>query len=150
LVPDRVGILLLYNYYRFTEQYMPALKSIIVNDGQATPAAHTFGVVSQQGSRTDWVERSAGTPAGFYTLNHEVRKPSSPSGAHQVRIGIGIPVTATVDGALKVVRTSSAQVVFNLSNESTLQERKDLLAYITNLLSDADVKTTVQNVEPFY
>jgi hypothetical protein len=65
-------------------------------------------------------------------------------------MGFNIPTVATVDGVDKVVRNSSAQVILNVHPEATLQERKDLLAYVANFLDKADVKTSVNNLEPFY
>jgi hypothetical protein len=38
----------------------------------------------------------------------------------------------------------------NLSQQSTLQEKKDLLAYVVNTLGLASMKTSVENLEPFY
>jgi hypothetical protein len=49
-----------------------------------------------------------------------------------------------------VVRYNSAQVVLNIHPQSTLQERKDILAYVANTLGLATVKTSVENLEPFY
>jgi hypothetical protein len=61
-----------------------------------------------------------------------------------------MPTVATVSGVDTVVRFSSAQVILNFAPDSLLQERKDLLAYVANQLANANVKTSVQNLEPFY
>jgi stringent starvation protein B len=61
-----------------------------------------------------------------------------------------IPTVATVNGVDTVVRYSSGQITLNIAPDSTLQERKDLLAYMANFLGLATVKTSVENVEPFY
>jgi hypothetical protein len=61
-----------------------------------------------------------------------------------------IPVVATVNSVDTVVRYSSAQVVLNIHPESTLQERKDLNAYVANFMGNAGVKTSVENLEPYY
>lgn len=129
---------------------MPQIANVVLADGQGTPANHTFGVKTTDGALAKWEERSAGSPAGFYSLSHEVRAPTQQGGADRIIIGINVPVMATVEGVLQVTRFSSAQVTLNLSHLSTEQERKDLLAYVTNFLSNANVKTSVQNVEPFY
>jgi hypothetical protein len=129
---------------------MPQIANIVLADGASTPVNHTFGVMTTDGALAKWNERSAGTPAGFYTLSHEVRAPTQSGGADRIIVGLNVPVMATVDGVLQVTRFSSAQVTLNLSHLSTVQERKDLLAYVTNFLSNATVKTSVENVEPFY
>jgi hypothetical protein len=61
-----------------------------------------------------------------------------------------MPTVVTVSGVDTVVRFSSAQVILNIAPDSSLQERKDLLAYVANQLANANVKTSVQNLEPFY
>jgi hypothetical protein len=65
-------------------------------------------------------------------------------------MGFMTPVVATVDGSDTVVRYNSGQIVLNVNPQSTLQERKDLLAYMANTLANATVKTSVENLEPFY
>jgi hypothetical protein len=65
-------------------------------------------------------------------------------------MGFSSPVVAAVDGSDTVVRYNSAQVVLNIHPQSTLQERKDILAYVANTLGLATVKTSVENLEPFY
>jgi hypothetical protein len=69
---------------------------------------------------------------------------------HKVTMGFSSPVVAAVDGSDTVVRYNSAQVVLNIHPQSTLQERKDILAYVANTLGLATVKTSVENLEPFY
>lgn len=61
-----------------------------------------------------------------------------------------VPTVATVNGVDTVVRYNSAQVILNIHPESTLQDRKDLNAYVANSLDNALIKTTVENLEPAY
>lgn len=129
---------------------MPQLAAITINDGATTPVAHTFNPVVATQGRSRVADRSPGVPSGYLTIDHEVRQPGSPDAAFRVIMGFNIPVTAVVDGSTQVVRNSSAQIQINLSQESTLQERKDLLAYMANYLANTTVKDTVYNIEPFY
>lgn len=130
---------------------MPAIAAQSINDGAGTPAAHTFSPQSvTNGSKAEFQERSASIPSGYFVLTHEVIRGATPDSADRIKIGLNMPSVATVDGSAAVVRNSSAQVILNLSKVSTLQERKDLLAYVANTLGKADVKTTVENIEPFY
>lgn len=129
---------------------MPAAATLAINDGQATPVSHSFTPAGQTGSKVEWNEKTAGIPAGYFVLTHELVKPGTPDAAYRIKMGLNVPVTATVDSSLAVVRNSSAQVVFNLSQSSTLQERKDLLAYIANALGNANVKTSIQDIEQFW
>lgn len=129
---------------------MPAIAALTINDGATTPVARTFAPVSTTGSKAEWAERTSGQPAGFYSLTHEYVKPASPGSAHRIKIGLNVPVMATVEGVPTVVRNSSAQVIFNLSNSSSEQERKDMLAFVRNALANATVQTTVHNIEPVF
>jgi hypothetical protein len=129
---------------------MPAAATLSINDGQTTPVAHSFTPAGQTGSKVEWNEKTAGIPGGYFVLSHELIKPGTPDAAYRIKIGLNVPATATVDGSLAVVRNSSAQVVFNFSQSSTLQERKDLVAYVTNTLGNADFKTSTQNIEQFW
>ncbi len=129
---------------------MPAIAALTINDGAATPVAHTFTPVTTNGSVAKWADRSPSIPAGFRTITEEVRDPSGNRTVHKITLGFYIPVVATVDSVDKVVRFNSAQVVFNMAPDSTLQERDDTLTYVINTLSHASVRTSVENLEPFY
>jgi hypothetical protein len=89
-------------------------------------------------------------PAGFRLISFEVLPPNGNRTTHKVTAGFMFPVLATVDGTDTVVRYNSAQLVLNVHPNSTLQERKDSLAYIVNTMSNASIKTSVENLEPQY
>lgn len=129
---------------------MPAIATLAINDGQAAPVSHNFDPVTTDGSLAKWADRSPTIPAGFRTISDEVLPPANGRTVHKITMGFYIPVVATVAGVDTVVRYSSAQVVLNIAADSLLQERKDLLAYVANFLGNASVKTSVQNLEPFY
>lgn len=129
---------------------MPAIAALVINDGQGTPVAHTFSPVSTNGSKAEWADRSPTIPSGFLQLNQLVEAPNGSRTVHRITVGFMIPVVATVNSVDTVVRYSSAQLVLNIHPESTLQERKDLQAYVANYLANATVKTSVENIEPFY
>jgi len=127
---------------------MPAIASLSISDG--VPAAHTFAPVSTTGAKAKWADRSPTIPAGYRSLSHELTEPSGSRTTYKVAIGGSNPTVATISGVDTVVRYSSFQVVLNIHPDSTLQERKDLLAYASNMLANATVKTSVENLEPFY
>lgn len=129
---------------------MPAIATLTVGDGQATPVSHTFSPQSTTGQRAVWADRSPTIPAGFRTISHEVAEPNGNRTVHKVTIGYMCPFVATVNGVDTVVRYNSAQLVLNINPASTLQERKDLQAYILNSFGLASFKTSVENLEPFY
>lgn len=129
---------------------MPAIAALSINDGQATPVAHTFSPVTTDGSVAKWADRSPSIPSGFRTISYEVAEPSGSRTTHKLQGGFMIPTVATVDSVDQVVRYSSAQVTLNIHPDATLQERKDILAYVANFFGNANVKSSVENLEPFY
>lgn len=129
---------------------MPAIATMSINDGQTTPVAHSFAPVTTDGSLAKWADRSPTIPSGYRTISHEVLPPNGSRTVNKVTLGFMVPVVATINGVDTVVRYSSAQVVLNIHPDALLQERKDLLAYVANSLANATVKTSVENIEPFY
>lgn len=129
---------------------MPAIAALVINDGAATPVAHTFAPVTTDGSLAKWADRSPSIPTGFRTITEEVLEPSGQRTAYKITLGFFFPVVASVNGVDTVVRFSSAQVVFNMAPDSTLQERDDNLTYVINCLGHASVRSSVENLEPFY
>jgi len=129
---------------------MPAIASLTINDGLASPVAHTFAPVSVTGTKAKWADRSPTIPAGFRTISHELLEPNGSRTTNTIKMGYMVPTVATVNGVDTVVRYNSAQVILNIHPESTLQDRKDLNAYVANSLDNALIKTTVENLEPAY
>lgn len=127
---------------------MPAIGNIVVNDAAAV--AHTFAPVTTDGGLAKLANRTAITPAGFETLVAEVKQPVGAAGAHRIRFGIGDPVEATVSGQTVIDHLNSGELILNLSQKSTAQERKDLLKMFGNLCLNATVVTMVENIEPIY
>jgi hypothetical protein len=129
---------------------MPAIAAIVINDGAGTPNARTFAPVTTDGSKAKWADRSPSIAAGYRTITEEVLEPNGQRTAYKTTIGFYFPVVATVNGVDTVVRFSSATVVINTAADSTLQERKDAEAFMINFMSNATVKSSVENLEPFY
>lgn len=129
---------------------MPAIATLAINDGQASPVSHNFAPVSTDGSLAKWADRSPSIPSGFLGISQEVSPPNGNRTVHRVQWGFMFPVVATVDSVDTVVRFSSAQVTLNIHPDALLQERKDILAYVANCLGLATMKTSVENLEPFY
>jgi len=129
---------------------MPAIATLAINDGAATPVAHSFVPVTTDGSTAKWADKLAALPIGYSIITDEVRQPGTATAAYRRLIGFSFPILATVNGVSTKVRTSSAQVIFNFAQDSTDQERKDVVAIVSNFLSNATVKPAVQNIEPFY
>lgn len=130
---------------------MPAMASITINDGKATPVAHTFAPVRTDGSNAKLANRNASIPKGFETLEVNVREAQSADGAYRITGSIVLPTTGTLpDTSTGVLRSSKVDFAFSCAQLSTAQERKDLAALASNLFAHALFKQVIENVEPIY
>lgn len=139
---------------------MPQTANIVLNDGQATPVARTFYVQRAQvgdDSPAEFLEKTAGSINGYLRLSVLTRR-AKVGNSFKTQIKISLPVLETVSGASPsgyapapaVGYTSIATVEFTHPERSTLQNRKDLLAYTHNVLANGLVAACVENTETLY
>lgn len=139
---------------------MAALAALTINDGQATPVAHTFGPVGGSANPVTYTDKATGVPIGFPVIRISSREPlrvksGVANGMYKQRVTVDLPVlevtspnTGTgIQPAPTVAYTLTADVVISLPERSSLQNRKDLMAYLKNLLAHATVTTLVENYE---
>lgn len=145
---------------------MPALATVTINDDQATPVAHSFTPLSiDSGGVATFIDRTGGIPLGFCKLDLSLRQPpaaktgqSSAGRIYKAVLRLFVPTleqtSASTSTGIQPAPTKAfdhmATVQFFLPERGTTQNRKDLLALITNALSDAMVKTVVTDLEPCY
>lgn len=118
---------------------MPALSNLVLNDGQATPVAHTFRPKSNDLRTTVYEDRSIGIPIGFPRI--VINTEDTPV-IRKVTYAVSVPTLEAPAGAnaggftpaAKVAYTHRANVEFKLPQRGTAQERKNLKAYLTQLL----------------
>lgn len=136
---------------------MPNIQPIVIADGATAPASKTFDPTRpQQGDLAAvWTNKDTANPLGYrrITLVNKVRQ----DGGSKVDITIADPVLAIVDGACCVDKnvpavsyTDFANISFVIPIGSTVQDRKDILAFAKNLLSNPQVIATVVNNEVIY
>jgi len=132
---------------------MPAIAALVLADGQSSPANHTFSPGTIENGRVMWEDRSIEVPAGRPSITAEVRRAGTGGlQVNQTKGGFNLPTLNDTgnENPNAVLRNSSGSIVLNLHPQSTLQERKDLLAYMTNWLALAVVKTAVNDTESWY
>jgi len=134
---------------------MPAFGNIVINDGASTPAAHTFAPVAidAKGVAT-WADRSSGIPAKYIKLDASNTDPTGGGTQNREIFTVRLPVVADgSDPSVKtgtLLRTLTAQVQVAIPVSSTLQERKDLYAYLKNYLATSAVQAIIQDLEHVY
>lgn len=139
---------------------MPAIGNIVINDGAGTPVAHTFAPAGITGLVANYADRVGGIPVGYPTLDVSLRPPSPQSREKMylatIRIKTPIldvtsPSTMTgIQPAPSVGYTPIAELKFWLPERSTLQNRKDLRAFVKNLMNDAVITNLVETLENVY
>lgn len=136
---------------------MAAQANIVINDGKATPLAHTFVARGASPKLAEWKETATGISIGMPMFTMAVKETSGDSGKTIVEGRLSLPVMEVISGAdggytpsPKVAYTLWAITSFTLPNRSTLADRKDVLALLKNALANAAFTSAVQDLErPF-
>lgn len=135
---------------------MAAFAPIVIKDGASTPTDHTFGVTSRNANLVQWDDRSAGVVAGFKPITLSYRPSTSRNGNARILIKIQDPrlaVTAPSGGSgiqpnpIEAYHTL-AKVEFIIPPAADEAARKDILAYVKNLLGNQQVVDTVTALNP--
>jgi hypothetical protein len=139
---------------------MAARANLVLNDGQATPVAHTFNPNSGDGnipgvSVISYEDRSGGIAVGFPMVSIATRKATKQQRNTKLTVTVVRPVlentsNSTVSG-IAPAPTVAYDVVFKgefiIPERSTIDVRKDALAYVKSLLADAVITSAVQDLE---
>lgn len=135
---------------------MPAYGDLILPDGLATPANHTFSRMGREGLVVKWADRSIGARNAWWTvaLTHVTTK----AGLTKVRAKIVIPTLEAVGTGAGTGIIAVPGVAYNhgfdgtffLPAQGTTQERAHLLALAKNLCINASFAGVVSNAEPIY
>lgn len=133
---------------------MAAIANIVLADGQTTPVNKTFSPQDCTSALATWTDRSSGIAIGFPELTLSVTRNSE---SHKVVGKVVVPVMETISGdaggyapSPKVAYAVTGKVEMVLPNRSTLQNRKDMQAFIKNLMSNAFMTKAIEEYErPF-
>lgn len=137
---------------------MSAASNIVINDGLATPVAHTFAPARMVADMSAFEDRATGVYIGYGKLAFELKRPSGPSSSANRNLRLVLRVETP---KLEVVGNSSTGITppptvsyrpqvsieFTFPERCSLQDRKDLLAYVKNLTANASVVDAVEKYE---
>lgn len=132
---------------------MPQLQSLAIYDGKTTPVLHTFIPESIDQNGVARLKESDGTPIGDQVVTVSLKKTDT---KYRGRVVLVLPsvVTETINGVSvpKVARTAYADLTVTFDQTSTIQERKDALALLSDALSGGKtmVDSTLINLEGIY
>lgn len=138
---------------------MPAIASIFVIDAESTPVTHTF--VPNNGQTKDEpslsYNKTSGIYAGFEKLTTLVRR-SNTGKATKVSLQVVCPTLAQTSPSTgsgiqpqpTVAYNRLAKVEFTFPDACTLQERKNIRAMVTSLLTQSAIVQAIEELSPLY
>lgn len=138
---------------------MSAIATLTLADGAATPVNHTFAPVNiDQAGVAKWADRSGGIALGFPVVSLSLRSPSKTSRNFRLTAKVVTPVlevtspsTATgIQPAPTLAYNVTANIDIVLPERSTVQQRKDLAAFMKNFLANAVITNAVESFESVY
>lgn len=137
---------------------MPAFTALTINDGQTTPVVHTFAQKTLIGTEATFVDRSGGITVGYPTVVVNSMPPTKTSRLSKVRMKVVLPVLEVVNAStyngITPAPTKAYDLTFDamffLPERCTLAQRKDILAYAKNGLSNALLTSLVETQETIY
>jgi hypothetical protein len=140
---------------------MPAFAAVTINDGQASPGAHTFNPVANDNGIYVWQDQTGGVSLGYLTLTYAKTMPAASVRAGQAsdasrvwrhKISVAVPTMETLgtsDSGLTPAPTVAcihrANVEFIQPERGTTSVRKDVTAYVSNLLAHATFKSILND-----
>jgi len=130
-----------------------AAANIVINDGQGSPAAHTFVPARKDGMKVDYDERTTPhTPAGFYTIAISSTAPQSKSPVVRCKISLAMPLESydSVTGLYSYPTTARFNIDVLVPTSATSAQRADVYAYLKNLMAHATVQSLIKDLDaPF-
>jgi len=143
---------------------MGAAVNIVINDGAGTPVAHTFTPIGKDEKGVMWFEQTTPTPTnplGAKRIGYRQTRIMDPrgqlTGRSKVIVTLCVPTLETLgtnDNGITPPPTlayvEDLRVEFTLAERSAKQERKDTRVLGLNLLSNAQVVSAVDDLQPIY
>lgn len=137
---------------------MPAISSIVINDAATTPVAHTFSPTKIEGNIAFYHDRVGGISVGYPAITISSVQPVKGSRNYKVRAKVVLPVLETISGTASNGFTPAPSKAydlifdgtFTLPERSTTQNRKDLFAFVKNLLANSVMTSVIESNDVIY
>lgn len=138
---------------------MSAQVDLVLNDGQATPVAHTFSARGADMGFAKWTETTAngGILVGLPTIIWKWTDPTAndkASPSYKLEARIMVPVLETISGsdggytpAPRVAYSMFGKIELVSPARASAQNRKDLRAYVSGLMSHSVLTNAVNNLD---
>lgn len=129
---------------------MPQAANLVINDGQTTPVATTFAVEQATPTLSSFADRTAGIAAGFRRIKLSNQFATGKQTVNRSKMTIECPVLSTVNGVSTVAYIARANLEFILPDVATDADRKNIFAFVKNALANANVTSTLRDLDPQY
>jgi hypothetical protein len=143
---------------------MPQASAITINDGAATPVAHTFTPIGKDEKGVMWFEQTTPAPTSplgakriGYRQARVLDSRKQLTGSSKAVYTLHVPTLETLANNSAgivppptVAYVEVARVEFDLAERSTQQERKDTRVLAMNLLAHAMPTANVDTLQPTY
>jgi len=137
---------------------MAQLTAITLTDAASTPVNRAFNPAKRDGDVYRWDYRGSGIVAAYDQLTISTRLPSKAAKATKVTMRLTCPSmeqtsasTATgIQPAPTVAYTSVGEITLVLPERSNLQDRKNLLAMLRDLIDESLTTAVVENYDAPY
>lgn len=144
---------------------MPVVTNVVINDGAASPVAHTFSPIGKDSKGVHWFEQTTPTPANALVakrIGYRQTRPIRDARGQLTTAGkaiytIAIPTAQTLGtndaGILpppSLAYQTAVRIEFDLPERSAGQERKDLRVLALNLLLQAMAIANIDMLQPTY
>jgi hypothetical protein len=134
---------------------MASIANVVLADGQASPVNKTFTPKDCTSTLASWTDRTSGIPIGQPQLTLSMTEGKDTT---RVTFKVVVPTleTTSTDGvagyvaAPKVAYQVMGKVDLVLPNRASLQERKNIQAFVKNMLANAFVTKAVEEFERPY
>lgn len=145
---------------------MPQAAPVVINNGAATPVAHTLSPIGFDDKRVLWFEQTTPVPVnGLAAIRlgykqtrgsvDDVQKSLTSKGT--VSYSLHVPTlevlgntSAGITPPPQVAYREIGRVTFELAERSTKQERKDTRVFLANLLQTAMAAVNIDDLQTSY
>jgi hypothetical protein len=143
---------------------MPQIADIVINDGAATPVAHTFKPIGKDANGVFWWEQSTPAPVNKlgakrigYKQTRELSAQNQLTAVSKASYMLFLPTLETLGNnsagitpPATVAYREIARMEFTLAERSVEQERKDTRILLGGLLGIAMSVANIDKLEPSY
>lgn len=131
---------------------MPAIANIIASDAETTPINHTFVPKKVEGDTARWLEKTAATPMGWWSLDMTLRAPVNGSQVYKHTLNLAIPklksFTDPNGNPIVVVDYVHRYKLEGLHPvNGLLQDRKNIRKVFVDILGLTQTKSQIEDLE---